>query len=100
MSEGSDEEGKVLMMVLNWECSLRKVSYISGGDRPSINNFDNSWFLELKSWDLVLAGEFFIYKGVPYSTTDNEGMSLDTNITKGQRARDNNMLSIDRRAHV
>ena len=94
MSMGCDKHGKVLLVLLNRKCRLGKVSYISRGNRPSINNFDSSWFLELKLGNLVLAGEFFIYKGIPSSTTVNEGMSLDTNITKGQRARNNNMLPV------
>ena len=83
MSKGCDEHGKVLMVFLNRKCCSGKVSYISRGNWPSIDNFDNSWFLELELWDLVLAGKSFIYKGIPSSTTVNEGMSLDANITKG-----------------
>ena len=83
MSQGCDEHGKVLMVFLDRKCRFRKVSYISGGNWPSIDNFDNSWFLKLELRDLVLAGKSFINKSIPSSTTVNEGMSLDTNVTKG-----------------
>ena len=83
MSKGCDEHGKVLMVFLNRKCCSGKVCYISRGNWPSIDNFDNSWFLELESWDLVLAGKSFINKGIPSSTTVNEGMSFDAIITKG-----------------
>ena len=83
MSKGCDEHRKVLMVFLNRKCCFGEVSYISQGNWPSSDNFVNSWFLKLELWDLVLAGKSFINKGIPSSTTVNEGMSLDANITKG-----------------
>ena len=83
MSQGCNVHGKVLMVFLDRKCCFGKVSYISRGNWPSIDNFDNSWFLQLESWDLVFAGKSFINKGISSSTTVNEGMSLDANITKG-----------------
>ena len=83
MSKGCDEHGKVVMVFLNRKYCFGHVSYVSGVNWPAIDNFDNSWFLELELRNLVMAGTSFIYKGISSSTTVNKAMSLDMNITTG-----------------
>ena len=80
MSKGCDEHGKILMVFLNRKCCFGKVSNISRGNWPCIDNFDNCRFPKLESGDLILACKSIIDKGIPSSTTVNEGISLDANM--------------------
>jgi hypothetical protein len=84
-----DIGGEGFLVIINEAVELYILHDVSGGDWVAIDDFDGFGVFELEAGEVVLAGEFVIYKSIPGAPTINKSMGFDLVKFIGQGTWDN-----------